>query len=344
MPTDGAASGRAVLAWKGLEPCVFDFAALLAHLRRPSYSAHDMAEHLAIEEGKVPGCATLAECVREAERAAAVQSAHVVAYGTLARLPVPLFVYRHGEETAARVRDLLRGHLSAAVFESVRPRVEAGLGAYVYAYPSPPMRVRDLDFALHGAPFAERAAALSSLCDPEAAIGRWVATLARMLNLGFLPATLASIHTGVCCQPQNACLDGGFVDLDSVAPISDVKDDTALSAALQLTFESVLKTVRTLLVGASDPRKELTENRVDLHELRQHLLARLSRALGTETRPSLALDPRVARYVTPAADAGELLQRLAAYHGSEPAGPFEAASASFRALAPAVFAAVKAGS
>jgi hypothetical protein len=337
----GSGSGRAVLAMKGLEPCAPDFPALLEHLRRPCFSPHNMAEHLAIEENKVAGCLSLAEALEESERAAALQIAHLRVYGALARVPLPLLVLRHSPSTEARVRDALRERLSAAAFEVVEPVVRGGLAAYVYYYPTPPVRVKDVDYLLQAFAFEERTRHLRSLCDPEEVVLRFATGVARMLHLGFLPSSLASLHTGSLCQPQNACLDGGFVDLDSLTRFTDLPDDTAMYAGLEFTVDSMLRTLRALVAGSTDPvRKDSDEVRVDLHYLRHHLLARLERALASEARPALVLDPRVQRYFTPAHTFEDLAERLRTYYGS-PSPAFEAASRSFGEIGPALVAAAR---
>lgn len=345
MPAAGAppaeGSARAVLALKGLEPCAEDFSALLDHLRRPCFSPHNMGEHLAIEENKVAGCLSLTEALEEADRAAALQVAHLRVYGTLARVPLPLLVVRHSERTEQRVLGALRERLSAAAFEIVQPIVVAGLGAYVYYYPTPPVRVKDVDYLLQSFAFEERTRHLRSLCDPEEVVGRWTTALARMLLLGFLPASLASLHTGSLCQPQNACLDGGFVDLDSLTRFDDLRDDTALHAGLEFTMDSMLRTVRSLVAGSADPaRKESTEVRVDLHHLRRHLFWRMERALEAEARPGVVLDARVGRYFSPAQNFDELVGRLATYYGA-PSPGFEAASRGFAEIGPALVTAAR---
>jgi hypothetical protein len=70
-----------------------------------------------------------------------------------------------------------------------------------------------------------------------------------------LPGALPSFRTGICCQPQNACIDGGFVDLGSLTPLSTLRDDTAVYAALQFSTESLLNTIRALVAGSTDPTR-----------------------------------------------------------------------------------------
>jgi hypothetical protein len=325
-------AGRAVVALKGLEPCISDVDDLFRDLRRASYSPHNIAEHFVFVEHKIPGCLGLAEAIREAEQAAAIQERHLRFYGSLARLPVPLFVYRHSDEVVERVTERLRRLLGAAAFERIEPTLAGGLGAYVYYYPTAPIRARDIDHALENLSFQERLVVLlRDVCDPEDVILGWVRGFTRMLYLGFLPGSLASLRSGICCQPQNACLDGGFVDLDSLTPLDELQDTTALNAALQFCVESLLQTMRSLTAGGVDPtRPEGNEIRIDLHYIRQYLLGAIKRAIETEARAGLQLDTRIAAYFFEPKTFEELVIRLRPYFGGS--SEFETVNEEFHHL------------
>ena len=307
--------GDTVLAIKGLEPCIGNFEALLRDLRRACYSPYSIAEHLVFEERKIPGCLGLGEAIREAERALAIQCAHLDRYGSLAHLPVPLFVFRHSDEVVAKTREGLQQILMPAAFESIKSMLGSGLGVYVYFYPGSTIRVRDLDYLMPGLGFRERLLTLlQDVCDPEEVIHRWVEGFVRFLHLGFVPGSLSSLRTGICCQPQNACIDGGFVDLDSLTPIEDF-GDTALQAALKFSTDSLIQTVRTLVAGGSDPtRADTSEVRIDLHHLGDYVFALLRAELLTQSRPGYSLDPRVVQYFTPAESFADLVDRLRTYY------------------------------
>lgn len=300
MPASGdGAPGGAVVAIKGLEPGLPDFERLLGDLRRPGFTPHAIAEHFVFEERKIPGCLGLAEALREAERAAAAQERHLRHYGELARLPLPLVVHRHAEETTSRVRDGLRTILGADAFALAETLLAGALGVYVYHYPAAPIRAREIDALLAGLGFRERLLALlREGCDPGATIEGWVRLFVRLLYLGFLPGTLASLRTGLCCQPQNACLDGGFVDLDSLAAPAELADEAAILGSLQLGFDALLRSVRSLVTGSDEPdRAGAEEVRVDLHGIARHVWALIDAAVESEARPGLILDPTVRRWL-----------------------------------------------
>jgi hypothetical protein len=238
-------------------------------------------------------------------------------------------VFRHSDDVIGLARDKLRHYLSAAAFQGMEPQLEAGLGAYLYYYPAAPTRVRDVEFLLDGLDFRARALALATqVCDPDDVICRWVRGFVRMLYLGFLPGSLPSFRTGICCQPQNACMDGGFVDLDSLTALDELRDDTAVYAALQFSTDSLIRTVRTLMAGSSDPtRAEGHDVRVDLHYFSQYVSALVQDAIEAEARPGLELDPRILKYFTPARTAADLVDRLGTYYSRKT--DFDAATHDF---------------
>ena len=309
----GGAPAGDVIAIKGMEPATGDFETALEGLRRPCYSPHSISEHLVFEEHKVPGSVTISEAQREAERAATIQSEHWRHFGELARLPMPLFVFRHALDTKERVLAALERELSEPAFHRASRSLADGLGVYVYRYPAPPVRVRDLESMLAGLDFRQRMFALLTICDPELLIRRWTTTFVRILYLGHLPATLASLRTGACCQPQNACLDGGFVDLDSLTPFSALPDDRAIYAALQISLDRLVETVHALLAESDPSAKSVEPHRVDRRFVEQHVLTLINEAFATQARSTLTLDPHVRSYFNSQLSFEGLVNALAAY-------------------------------
>ena len=340
----GGSAGRAVVAIKGLEPCSPDVDVVLRDLKRACYSPHNIAEHLIFEENKIPASLGLPEALREAKRAAEIQSAHLRVYGSLARLPFPLFVFRHSVDVERQIlENLRRRDLSDAALETVEPRITRGLGVYVYYYATPPVRARDVELFLQGLGFQQRMFALIGLCDPEEIIRRWVCCFVRMLYLGVLPGALPSFRTGICCQPQNACIDGGFVDLDSLTPLAALQDDTAVYGALQFSTESLLNTVRALVAGSTESaRPEGLHARFDLYYLDRYVQTLIHDALGSEARPGIELDIRITRYYAPTQSFEGLVNRLGTYH-TPPNPKFAEAARSFTDFGLSLIAAARGG-
>jgi len=107
-----------------------------------------------------------------------------------------------------------------------------GLGAYVYWYPSIPLRVFQSQVG------GQLAAVMSK---------GWLDLAARLLRAGFLPTTAYSIDRGHCCGRRNAVVDGGFADLGSVAPISEISAAADVFIALQMTIWSLADTILFVL-------------------------------------------------------------------------------------------------
>ena len=218
----------------------------------------------------------------------------------------------------------LEALLSKPALALAKQLLAEGLGIYVYYYPAPPVRVRDVDTLLAGLDFRQRLFALMAACEPEQAIRRWTSTFVRILQLGLLPGTLASLHTGVCCQPQNACIDGGFVDMDSLLPFAALADDAAVQAALQFSTESLLDSVGTLLVGGADSTRDTLAGRGDRNALEDYVLTLIEDGLMLEARSGLSLDPRARAYFARRPSFEALVARLAARRA--PAAPSQAAA------------------
>lgn len=322
-----------VFGLKGLEPCVPGADMLIRDLLRPCYSPHTIVEHLILEEAKVPGALCLKDAMKEAVCAGDIQIAHLRTYGELARLPIPLFVFRHERSVEEQFFSIIRDYVSTAAWERLEPLLANGLGAYVYYYPTPPIRVRDVEFLLQGLDFRKRMFALLGICDPDELISRWVANFARILHLGFLPGSLSSYRTGICCQPQNSCMDGGFVDLDSLTLLHSLPDDTAIAAGLEFSTEALISTVRALITGTTDPtRSEDSGGRFDLHHLRLFVINGIQRALKLEARPhTITLHPCIEDYFRPAESVSTLTERLASYF-SERDGSFERSAREFHSI------------
>src|SRR5690606_9269298 len=117
LDDDKATAGVIVL--KGSEPLLADFDAYLHWMTGTQFGAwpRPLAEHFPLFEGKAPGTVLLGEAKAEATAALDVQQRHVTHYGSLMRMPVPLFVWRLGREDAVRTTERLERHLSAMAFE-----------------------------------------------------------------------------------------------------------------------------------------------------------------------------------------------------------------------------------
>jgi hypothetical protein len=256
------------LVFKGAEPTCDDYEAWLdeqaAHrlrieARQQTHFGSDggveaemsILDKWAVLEGKVPGAYTLTEALGEASTAARLQSAFVAAYGELARAPLPLLACRWEDERTARVRAELGRRLSPAALAIAERGLERGLGLYVYHYPGPPVRLAHLPLAhAEGIGLGSRLRELGEILDWRETAEGWMDLAARMMRLGFLPKSPASLLSGDCLQFQNAVLDGGLADLDSVVHVDAVKSERELRDVLRRSLLELQKSILTLLLGA----------------------------------------------------------------------------------------------
>lgn len=265
---EGAESAGGCIAIKGGEAVCENFEVIIQRLKgmwniasgtfgdasRAWYDDWGMISSLdryPVCEGKPPGVLVLTDVTEEAESALAIQTAYVARYGELAHLPVPLFGYVWSDADRARIWAQLQPHLSPAVRPMVAAQLQAGLGAYVYYYPTLPQRVEHIQIEDVGATmsFANRLAELSDLTNPQQVITSWLQQAARLLCLGYVPTPATSMGRGYCVQAQNTVLDGGFVDLGGVQPIDQFQNEADLAFALSRTMQLLGKTVGRFLIG-----------------------------------------------------------------------------------------------
>lgn len=310
--------GPGVVAVKGTEPLVADFDTLLERVAAEISVAHASeprraAEHFASLERKVPCAVTVDEARAEASKALAVHAASVRHYGTLAHVPFPLGVLRLSDEVTAGVMERVRATVTGTALEQVEPVTRNGLGVLVNYYPGMPTRVSSLNHILPSAPYTERHERLVELVDPDVVMRSWCRQLARLMHLGFVPATPASGRTGNMCQPQNAALDGGFFDVDSVEPIHTLPGAAAVADALATSMRSFYYTVRSMLVERSYYHLGHADDVVE-GWITGYVHTSMRRALDEEALPRVDLDPRVAQFFAADVELPELLSALATYH------------------------------
>jgi hypothetical protein len=266
---------RNVLCVKGMEPFAPDFGGLLDKLatHRWTGSGQSLLEHFILEEDKLPGCLLFNEACIEASIAAKVHVRLSSDGEPLPRLPLPLLCGRLPDtalESAVR-------EITARASRSLWPKIEmlagAGLGAYVYWYPSLPLRAADFQVS--------RTSAIS-MSDG------WIGLASRLLRAGFLPTTAHSLGRGQCCDPRNSVIDGGFADLGSVIPVEEVRARRDVFIAAQMTIWHIAETILHVL-GRPLGREGSPVARFDygaqmvLHIVR----ARLARACGQTVDPTL---------------------------------------------------------
>lgn len=327
-----ASSDRGVFVMKGQEPLCDDFERTLTHLA--SVQVGRTLEEFALEEQKAPCSVFVAEALTEATRAVEVQAKHLEVYGGLARLPVPLLVHRHDDEVLALSAARFQRVLSSHAYAAIEPFVGRGLGTYVYYYPSLPLRALQVGRSLPEH-VPTRLAMLRAVLDPEALLQRWTQLFVRLVYLGYLPASRGVLLTGNCCQAQNAVVDGGFVDVDSITPIGDLHG-AAFWDALQLSVMSLAWTAYELLVRSPPwrgPRPFVRGEPMWETAVIRHVTTLLRHALDSEARPGLELDARVRQYFTADLSFSSMLEIVSSYASLAPA-EYEGSVGRFMPLLP----------
>jgi len=310
---DGAGAGG-VLAVKGTEPLAANFGDFLDEIaaarvgvevrlgspavdRTLSRAELGGLDKFPILEGKVPGAVTVREALGEAHAALAIQRAHVARHGAPARLPLPVLVGRWPAEVTGRVEAELKARMTGRGLDLALAALSGGLGVYVYRYPTVPIRLAHLAVpdARRGADVAGRLAAIARHVDPRAIVDGWLGLTARMLALGFVPKDPRAVVSGDCLQVQNACLDGGFTDVESVAPSGGL-DERALRDAVRRTAHELALDATRLLFG-------LAASTVDLRDRLPDLFAIVWAELAARVEADAPVDPRIVEILRARPDA-----------------------------------------
>ena len=266
---------RSVFCIKGMEPLAPDFACALEDLagRHAANTGLNNLEDLVLREDKLPGCLLWSEAQAEASIAATVHRRLSDDGAPLARLPLPALCVRLPQVTAESAAREISSRASRSLWHKIDMLAAGGLGAYVYWYPSVPIR------AIQVSPNKQMAMTMSEA---------WIDLAARLLRAGFLPTTAYSQHRGHCCDRLNAVIDGGFADMGSVVPVTELSASKDVFIALQMTIWLLTSTILHVF-GKSDTkitRFDYAANMV-LHLVRERLMY----ACGKDA------DPRMTEFV-----------------------------------------------
>jgi hypothetical protein len=309
----GAVTAGGCLAIKGSEAAAENFPAMVERLRglwnlcsasvgSPAKSVFmdgsmlSALERFPVIEGKPPGVHPVGDAIEEAEWAMELQAAHLGRYRSLARAPVPLFVYRWPDAVGERVLAHLAPELSPKAARIVEAEVRAGLGTYVYYYPCLPLRVLHMQVpdVVNGATYAARMAALREITDPARAIEGWLELTARMLSLGYVATDPSNLSRGYCLHAQNLVIDGGMVDVNSLRAMSTFRSDGELQFAVMRTIQVLAQeAVSYFLVGSDARVAGFLQWTPDVFA---HVWSDLRRRLQAELDAGHELHPMLARW------------------------------------------------
>lgn len=225
--------GSAVIAYKGSEAWADDLRPTVREMAE-GRSCLNKNDTFIVNEGKIPVAYMTHEALGDARKALSLFSAVRSTFHESPALPLPLLVVQWPERAVSRYRDLVLPQLSATSRAMVERRLANGLAEYVYYFPKSPIRLRHA--GVSGRELMANPARTAARVDA------WVTLCTQILCSGYLPCVLSNQRCGCCVQDQNVCIDGGFVDVDSVEAIDD---DPAmfvpnLLASLQILAHSLL--------------------------------------------------------------------------------------------------------
>ncbi len=209
-------------------------------------------ERFPLCEGKPPAVHPLWDAEEEATCALELQSAFFQRFKSPAKIPTPLFVFRWPNEVRDRAWKLLEPSLSGKTVRLVESQIADGLGAFVYYYPSLPLRAMHLRGGDVGpeVSYDVRHKALAALSDPATAVEGWLRLTARMLALGWVPTDPANFSRGYCVMPQNLVIDGGIVDVNSLRAASTFAGPGQLEFAVRRTVQELTQSICWYLIGS----------------------------------------------------------------------------------------------
>lgn len=233
-----------VVVFKGTEPLIPDFPSYLEWMLEAPFRFAQLAMglHFSLEMKLPPAAMWIEECLAEQRVASGLQQRYLDRYGVIARLPVPLFVFKMNPEQNASYREVVRAKLSADAFNKIKNKISDGLGIEVYFYPELPVRVADLPVGN----VRETFKAALGLDQVEETIGKWTRLFAEMLCLDVMPYAPWHSGMGSCVDYGNACIDGGFNDLLTLVSFDAIPSDRLFRSSLQESVRMLADTIVTM--------------------------------------------------------------------------------------------------
>lgn len=284
-----------IVVFKGTEPLIPDFASYLGWMLEAPFRAADLAMglHFPLDMKLPPGAMWIEECIAEQEAASRLQQRYLDRYGSIARLPVPLFVFRMTPEQNVGYRDTVRAKLSADAFNKIRNKIADGFGIEVYFYPELPVRVADLFVGNVRDTFK---AALGA-DRVEETLGKWTQLFAEMLCLDMMPYAPWHEGMGGCVDRGNACIDGGFHDLLTLVSFDAIPTDVLFRRSLHESIRILAETI-VMMAAASIGIPPAAEPHA-MAFAAEYVRARIGEHVLEHGRSGYVVDDRLRRFFFP---------------------------------------------
>lgn len=229
------------IVFKGTEPLLPDFGDYFDWMLSTPFrsSPLPLGLHFPLDMKLPPAAMWIYESVAEQEVATKLQAKYLAEYGCVARLPVPLFVFKYTDDQVARYAQTVRVRVSETAYKKFSNKLYDGLGVEVYYYPSLPVRVADLA----SGNLAEVLDIPLSSRQVTDTTEKWTRLLAELLQLRYMPYVPWHHGMGGCVDTGNVCLDGGFNDLLTLSPFDAIPSQTLMrrsyGASLRLLADSI---------------------------------------------------------------------------------------------------------
>ena len=305
-------NSQSVICIKGCEIFSPDFEDNLRRLEDSGLGpmGPNLFEHFITVEQKIPSCLTFTEAFREANIAAEVQEKYIEAYREFAPLPLPIRVFKLPEEVCLHLEKKYQKVASKEYYNDFTSILRLhGLGIYIYLYPVNPTRVKNLDHSLPIEHPRDRQKTLSAIIsEPENVVYDWITLFARLLCIGYLPATSRAMFTGVLCDVNNAAIGGGFCDVGSIEKISDINSDRIILEGIQMSFDSLCESILQFLAG---PHKRNSRSKHSLNYLKLWIYARLCEDIEINR---FQINPVISAFFNKKRDLKEMLEQFYVYY------------------------------
>lgn len=298
-----------VIVFKGTEPLIADFPEYFNWMLGAPFraSALPLGLHFPLDMKLPPAAMWIEECIAEQVVASRVQQQYLGRHGRLARLPLPLFVFKMTEEQTSRYVQVISSRLSDDALWKIRNKLADGLGVEVYYYPELPVRVADL-FVGNVRETFKVALAPEHV---EATFDSWAKLFSEMLCLSYMPYAPWHHGMGGCCDSGNVCIDGGFHDLLTLVPFDAIPDDVTFRHSLLASIRMLAESMASMAAASVGVPSSMDSEVVPLAAV--YITERLRVHVVAAHREGQAIDSRLIRFCdTPAV--GDILQLVRQAH------------------------------
>lgn len=291
----GGRQDLGVVVLKGTEPLIPDFASYLDWMvKAPFRSAMlPMGLHFPLEMRLPPGAMWIEECMVEQRVASELHQRYLDRHESIARIPLPLFVFALTPDQNASYRDAVRARVSDDAYSKIKNKISDGFGVEVYYYPELPVRVADLYVGNVRGTFK----AFLEAENVERTVEKWVGLFAEILCLDAMPYVPWHVGMGACVDSGNACIDGGFSDLLTLVSFDAIPTESLFQESIHISIKSLSETI-IALVAASNGVSSVVDRSVTRFVM-QYVKARLRETVLGLARDGYVIDERLKRYFFP---------------------------------------------